>query len=193
VEAVDDGAGRVSARPPRVVLCGPESTGKSTLAERLAGHYGTRWVPEFLRQYVERRLARLAPGAPLVEETDLRAIVEGQLRAEEALGREAQGVLFCDTDPLQTAVYAEHYFGHSPDWLRALVAERRYELTLLLDVAVPWTPDPLRDRPLQREDLHALFLRTLEAHGGRPFVRIGGGWPEREATARAAIDLLLGS
>ncbi len=190
MDALHDGA--VSA-PRRVVLFGPESTGKTTLAVRLARHYQTAWVPEALRAYVERRLPSLAPGAPLVEESDLWPVVDAQVQAEEALAIEASRVLFCDTDPLQTAVYAQHYFGRCPEWLWRLAAARRYDLTLLLDVDVPWTSDPLRDRPAQRAELHALFLRTLEAHGQRPFVRIAGSWAERESAARAAVDALLAS
>ena len=101
--------------------------------------------------------------------------------------------MFCDTDPLQTAVYAEHSFGRCPEWLAGLARQRRYDLTLLLDVDVAWAPDPQRDRPLQRAELYALFLATLEGHGGRPFVRIGGDWPQREAAAREAVDALLAS
>ncbi len=177
----------------RVVLFGPESTGKTTLAKRLAAHYQTVWVPEFLRAYVERRLGGLGASAPLVAESDLEAIVGGQIMAEDQIAREASRVVFCDTDPLQTAVYAEHYFGRCPDWLRALARRRRYELTLLLDVDVAWAPDPLRDRPQQRGELYALFLRTLENHGARPFVRIHGDWEARESAARAAVDELLAS
>lgn len=190
MEALDAGSASMSG-PRRVVLFGPESTGKTTLAARLARHYGTRWVPEALRAYVERRLPTLPPGAPLVAESDLRAVVDAQVESEDALALEASRVLFCDTDPLQTAVYAQHYFGRCPDWLRTLAAERRYDLTLLLDVDVPWTSDPLRDRPDQRAELHALFLHTLAAHGQRPFVRLAGAWDAREAAAREAVDALL--
>jgi NadR type nicotinamide-nucleotide adenylyltransferase len=190
MEALHGAGGRMRDRLPRVVLFGPESTGKTTLAASLAADYRTAWVPEFLREYVERRLPTLAPGAPLVEASDLRAIVDGQVTAEEALARVARDVLFCDTDPLQTVVYAEHYFGHCPDWLRTLAAERRYELTLLLDVDVIFTPDPLRDRPLLRQELHDAFRRALE-DARRPFLAIGGDWPAREAAARAAVAALL--
>lgn len=191
MDALDgDARAFVVNAPRRVALVGPESTGKSTLAARLAAHYRTSVAPEFLREYVERRLPGLAPGEPLVREADQRAIVDGQLAGEEAAARLARGVLFCDTDPLQTAVYAEHYFGRCPAWLRALVAARRYDLTLLLDVDVAFVPDPLRDRPLQRAELHGAFAKALEA-AGRPTVAIGGDWAEREARARAAVDALL--
>jgi NadR type nicotinamide-nucleotide adenylyltransferase len=174
----------------RISLFGPESTGKTTLAERLAAHYGTCWVPEFAREYVDRRLARLQPGAPLVEEADLRPIVEGQLRAEEAAATRARRVLFCDTDPLQTAVYAEHYFGRCPAWLEALAGGRRYELTLLLAIDVPWRPDPQRDRPLQRTQLYELFRLALVRYE-RTWVPIEGDWAQRERAARVAVDALL--
>ncbi len=181
----------VSEAVHRVVLFGPESTGKSTLARRLAGHFKTVWVPEFLRHFVDARLPSLSPGAPLVAETDLPAIIAGQIAAEEALAPKAARVLFCDTDPLQTAVYAEHYFGQTPAWLRALAAPRPYALHLLLGVDTPFVPDPQRDRPGQRAELFARFKNALD-QSGRRYVEIRGSWDQRERRAIAAVDELLG-
>lgn len=174
----------------RVVLFGPESTGKSRLAQRLAEHFATLWVPEFLRQFVDARLPSLPPGAPLVAEADLPAIVSGQISAEEAVAAQARRVLFCDTDPLQTAVYAQHYFGRVPEWLRTLAARRAYALRLLLDVDTLFVPDPQRDRPEFRGELFALFKSALDRSGQR-YVEIRGDWNARERLAIAAVDALL--
>jgi NadR type nicotinamide-nucleotide adenylyltransferase len=184
-------ARRVSQAVHRVVLFGPESTGKSTLAQRLAEHFRTVWVPEFLRQFVDERLPSRPPGAPLVVETDLPAIVSGQIAAEEALAPKALRVLFCDTDPLQTVVYTEFYFGQAPDWLLALATRRPYALHLLLDVDTPFVPDPQRDRPGQRAELFARFKNALD-RSGRRYVEITGAWDERERRAIQAVDELLG-
>jgi NadR type nicotinamide-nucleotide adenylyltransferase len=169
---------------------GPECTGKTTLARDLAAHYETTWVPEYLRGFVDAKLPTLPPGAPLVELAEIEAIVAGQIRDEERTAAQARRVLFCDTNPLQTAVYCEHYFGSCPAWLERLVAERTYHLYLLTDVDVPWSADPQRDRPGQRKEMHALFRGAL-ARRRLPHAEIRGGLEERFAAARRAVDALL--
>ena len=122
---------------------GPESTGKTTLARDLARHYGTVWLPEYLRIWLD------AKGA-VCEPEDLPKVVAGHQAAEAALARHANRVLFCDTDPLMTAVYSGFYYGHVPAWLDAAASARRADAYLLLDADVPWVPDPHRDMPHRR-------------------------------------------
>jgi NadR type nicotinamide-nucleotide adenylyltransferase len=171
-----------------VVISGPESTGKTTLARRLAEHYRTAWAPEHVRTYLESRPPREPPSLVLWE--DVEAIARGQLEAEEAAARAAAGVLFCDTDLHSTKVYCEHYFGRCPDWVARAARERSYDLHLLLGTDVPWVGDPLRDRPQGRELMLALFRRELLA-AQRRVVEIQGDFDERFAAAVRAVDALL--
>ena len=164
----------------RVSVFGPESTGKTTLARALAERRGTAWVPEYARTWLEQ------PGQEVTPEA-LRTIARGQVAAEEALARAADRALICDTDPLLTAVWSEALFGAVDPWIEGLAAGRRYDLTLLLDVDVPWVADPIRYLPGDRAGFYSRCARILAAHG-RPFVRIAGGWEERLAAAEAAID-----
>ena len=172
----------------RVVLIGSESTGKTTLAERLARHYGVSWVPELVRDYAA------AKGSPL-EASDVEAIARGQLaREDEFRARAAAGnehLLIGDTDLLSTAVYAAHYYGRAPDWITEVAHGRRPDLYLLLDIDLPWIPDPQRDRGHRRPEMHALFRAAVEASGA-PFVVISGDSSARFTSACAAIDFLLG-
>ena len=166
----------------RVVLTGSESTGKTTLAARLAAHYGTVWVPEFGRTYVD------ALTRPL-ERADVDAIARGQLAREaEALPR-ANRLLILDTDVLSTAVYGEHYYGYAPEWLFAALRERPAHLYLLHDVDVPWVADPQRDRGHMRDEMHGLFRAAVEATGV-PVVEIRGDWEDRFRLATEAIDAM---
>jgi NadR type nicotinamide-nucleotide adenylyltransferase len=171
----------------RVVLIGSESTGKTTLAKRLAEYYGVSWVPEFVRDYAAQKGRAL-------ELSDHEPIARGQwAREDEALATadaRNECVLILDTDLLSTRVYIVHYYGHSPRWLDDAARERRPDLYLLLDIDLPWVPDPQRDRGHMRPEMHALFREAVEK-SGTPFVLIRGDADERFNAAREAIDLLL--
>jgi len=176
--------------PAVVVLTGSESTGKTTLAARLAMLYAARWVPEFVRDYAE------AKGAPL-EAADVEPIARGQIALEDRVRREAAAagarLVLLDTDLASTAVYARHYYGDCPEWIeRAVREQRRAHLYLLCHPDVPWVADPQRDRAHARDELHALFQAKLEEIGAR-WVDLTGDWEAREARARAAVDALLGA
>ena len=179
----------MKASPRRVVILGPESTGKSTLAADLASHYATSWAPEYLRTFVQKKVP--APGRPVVEIGEMRAIVDGQIAAEDRALRRAKRVVFFDTNPLQSIVYYEHYFGRRrPAWLEDLLSRRTYDFYLLLDVDVPWVQDDQRDRPRFRRGLYRLFSAALDERNA-PFVRVFGTWPQRRARAVRAVDRLL--
>lgn len=171
----------------RISLTGPESAGKSTLAAQLAAHYGTVWVPEFARAYLEKN-------GPAYTLPDLAAIAQGQLAAEDAAASQAPGVLFCDTDLLVIKIWAENAFGTCPTEVLAALARPRYALTLLLAPDLPWAPDPLREHPdpARRWHFYNLYRAELVSRGW-PFAEIGGPPAQRLAQARAAVEALLAS
>jgi HTH-type transcriptional repressor of NAD biosynthesis genes len=176
-------------RPRRVVLIGPESTGKTWLAGDLAARYGVPWAPESARLYVERHGDALAYA-------DVDPIGRGQkaLEDEAALRAEAEGAPFflLDTDLVSTMVYSRHYYGDCPRWIAEEAARRCGELYLLHHVDVPWTPDGhQREAPERREELFVRFEDALDALGVR-VAPILGSWDERRSRAEAAIDALLG-
>jgi HTH-type transcriptional repressor of NAD biosynthesis genes len=170
----------------RIVVTGPESTGKTTLARRLAEHFATTWVPEFARAFLDEKHAGGTIPSPPCEAADIPRIAQGQLAAEERAARAANRLLVCDTDLYATRLYAEEYFGECPQWIRDAAGARRYDLHLLLDVDVPWVADPQRDRPQLRRELLARFSRALE-DDRRPCVLVSGGWDERFERALAAV------
>lgn len=166
----------------KVVLFGPESTGKTFLAEGLAKHFNTVWVPEFARGYLETKKAIYDPNAQSAEEIcqyhDLLPIVIGQILSEDIQLKNANKLLFCDTNFLQTIVYSKHYFNKTEDWIENLKYSRHYNLYLLTEIDIPWVPDPLRDRPEARELMLKLFKSELE-NTNQNFKTIKGDFESR--------------
>ena len=181
---MESAAQMLLSRLKRVVLIGAESTGKTTLAERLAAHYETAWAPEYLRTFVEEKGA-------LPEPDDTLLIAQGHRAQEEALARRAQRLLIYDTDLISTCLYSRYYFGACPPLVEQWSHECCADLYLLTDTDLPWTPDPgQRDGPEVRAALHTLFRHELEARGV-PFVLVSGSLEARMETAVRAIDGLL--
>jgi NadR type nicotinamide-nucleotide adenylyltransferase len=167
----------------RVTVTGSESTGKTWLTERLARHFDTAWAREFSREYA------LQKRVPL-DASDVEPIARGQMRREDDVLRHAHTLAILDTDLLSTVVYAKHYYGDCPAWVEEAAQTRRADLYLLCDIDVPWIPDPARDRPHARPELHAAFVGQLEQYGAR-YTLVRGDWSAREAIALAAVRELM--
>jgi len=185
----------------RICLTGPECTGKTTLAERLAREFDAQWVPEFAREYAVRAARELTA-------EDVEPIARGQMDEERRRlggwpggvprrrpgvggetppGQPAETPAFLDTDLLSTVVYARHYYGACPSWIEDEARSRKADLYLLLDIDVPWLPDPARDASdVARAALFEKFRNTLDELETN-WTTISGGWEER---AQRAIDAI---
>ena len=160
----------------KVVLFGPESTGKTSLAIRLAKHFKTVYVKEFAREFLQNKLAKQNK---ICEVNDLIPIAIGQMKSENELTKKANDVLFCDTDLLTTATYSRLYFDNFCDPIIDEYSKKnKYDLYLLLDVDVPWVHDDLRDRPNDRKLFFENFKQALIKHH-KPFKLISGNYGER--------------
>jgi len=172
----------------KVVLFGPESTGKTTLARQLSAHYDEPWVPEYAREFLQRKWDR---DRDVCDKEDLMEIARGQMRQENKLSRESRRLLVCDTDLLETLIYSELYFqGYAHPYLRAAAERNNYDLYFLTDIDVPWEEDALRDRPNEREEFFEAFREALQ-RTDRKFVTLSGGQEERRKKAILHIDKLL--
>ncbi|UJH66146.1 AAA family ATPase [Allomuricauda sp. SCSIO 65647] len=172
----------------KVVLYGPESTGKTTLAEQLADHYDTVWVPEYAREYLQEKWDR---EQKTCEPKDLLPIAEGQMAIENDLAKKANKILICDTDLLETKVYSEaYYLGHCDPILEKYALANSYELYLLTYIDTPWVKDDLRDKPDERKRMFQYFKDTLVKHD-RNFAILKGDKKTRLSTAINHIDKLL--
>lgn len=172
----------------KIVLFGPESTGKTTLSEQLARHYHSVWVPEYAREYLQDKWNEQRKTC---EPNDLLPIAEGQMRLENKLAKKANKVLICDTDLLETKVYSEaYYIGHCDPILEKYAVENTYDLYFLTYIDVPWEKDDLRDKPAERERMFQYFKDTLDRYN-RNYVLLKGDKNTRLKTAIAHIDKLL--
>lgn len=171
----------------KVVLFGPESTGKSTLAQLLAEHYNTVFVPEYSRIYAEMQLLCNQS----LTRDDVIEIAEGQLKLETELIPKANKIIFCDTDLLETKVYSEMYYeGFCPPQLEDFAKQSTCELYLLTYIDVPWIADNIRDKPQEREEQFNIFVAALETYK-KPYKTIKGNEKERLQNAIRYVDELL--
>ena len=172
----------------RIVISGPESSGKTTLAEALAHHYGTVCAREMARPYLEvKKRSGITVG---YAEEDLLSIARSQVEEEDRVGAsidiDAPRILFCDTDLITIRIWGEEKYGRSDPWIAQQTEQRPYDLWFLCAPDMPWEPDPLRENPLDRDRLFGLYEQELNALG-RTYAVIQGGRMERLHRAVHAV------
>lgn len=155
----------------RIVFTGPESTGKTEIAKSMAAAFQTYWVPEYARDY----LAQLDRN---YQYEDLLAIAKGQIQREENIAAKAKDYLFCDTSMLVMKVWSEYKYGQCDPWILRKLKEHTYDLYILCGTDIPWTYDPMRENPNEREELYQIYLRELKALG-MPYKELKGREEER--------------
>jgi nicotinamide riboside kinase len=172
--------------PLRIAVYGPESTGKTELATKLAAHFRAPLVAEYARERWD------AQGALGLE--DMLPIAKEQWRREDEAMARAGKLVICDTDALTTMLWSDLLYGTAPDELRREVEKRcrNYALYLLLDIDVAFAPDPQRcfPDPADREKAMRVWRGALDRRH-LPYELIRGDWAERERAAIAAVDRLL--
>ncbi|CAA9272989.1 MAG: Ribosylnicotinamide kinase [uncultured Adhaeribacter sp.] len=168
--------------PLKIAVTGPESTGKSTLAAQLAQHYHSGWVPEYARDYI----AKL--NRPYTAQ-DVELIAAGQLSRLQQSLQEIKGPVFCDTELIVIKIWMLHAFGFCPEWILRAIEQQNFNLYLLLNVDLPWEPDPQREHPHLRQFFYDWYQRELQQYGFN-FVCISGNYENRLEQARQQIDAL---
>lgn len=143
----------------KVVITGPESTGKSTLAEQLARLYHTIFIPEYARTYIEKL------NRSYVYE-DLEHIAKRQVYDLKAYESQANDLLFLDTYLIITKVWFDVVFQKHPDWIVESIKKSNIDLYLLCATDLPWQADSVRENGgAKREQLFQIYQQELENFG----------------------------
>ena len=172
----------------RIAVFGTESTGKTTLAQKLAAHFGEPWAPEFVREFWDLKDGKITA-------EDLGTIALGQIANEDLAVARARRVMFCDTELLTCTLWNDWLFpGACPPWVRteADTRARAFSMWLLCDTDIAWAADPQRSFPdaASRERGRKLWRDTLTSRA-LPFVEISGDGAARERAAIAAVERVL--
>ncbi len=171
----------------KIVLFGPESSGKTTLAKQLAKQYNTFCVPEYSRTYAEDKLEE----GLLLTKDDVLPIAIGQMDLENSYAEKVNTILFYDTNLLETKIYAEYiYDGFCPEAIKSAISVNKYDLYLLTDIDIPWEFDAVRSSENDRKKMFAVFKKELDSLK-LPYVLLSGGKEVRFNKATAAINSLL--
>ena len=191
----------------KIVIIGPESTGKSTLCEQLAQHYNTLWCPEYAREYLLEHGMKYSYA-------DLLTMAKGQIELEdnyESLVKNSESgvqsdppgndaglrtlnaeLLFVDTNMYVMKVWCEFVFGKCHQYILDQIAQRKYELYLLCNVDLPWTHDALREYPdLERRQKLYQMYRDLMINQKVAWTEISGDSQQRFKKAVQSVDSLL--
>lgn len=178
----------------KIVVLGPESTGKSTLCAALAMHYQTIWTPEYARQYLSEH------GTKYTYE-DLLTIAKGQIENEEHAieilslksadnpGAENMYKLIVDTDMYVMKVWSEYVFNNCHHFILEQINQRSYDLYLLCDIDLPWTADEMREYPNEgpRLELFTIYKELL-INQNTPWGIVSGSGDQRTQNAIQLIE-----
>ncbi|HUM97074.1 MAG TPA: ATP-binding protein [Chitinophagaceae bacterium] len=181
----------------KIVVIGPESTGKSTLCEELARYFETNWCPEFAREYLLTNgtdynfddLLTIARGQIAMEDEYIERIENQSLPLLEAGGHIP---LFIDTDMYVMKVWCEFVFGKCHRYVLDQIVKRKYDLYLLCNTDLPWEKDELREYPdlKTREKLFYIY-KDIMVNQNVPWVEIKGSHEERTQQAIESVRLLM--
>ncbi|MBR2052501.1 MAG: ATP-binding protein [Bacteroidales bacterium] len=166
----------------KIAITGPESTGKSTLSEKLAHHYNTNFVPEYSRSYLENFVGQYT-------ENDVVEIAKGQHNLILEEEKKSSKILIADTEIVVCKIWVEYVFKHSNKVIDEILKQQDFDLYLLCDIDLPWVYDPLRENPDidERKELFEIYKNTLEQMKV-PFEIVSGDNDERVNNAIKVIE-----
>jgi NadR type nicotinamide-nucleotide adenylyltransferase len=166
----------------KIAILGPESTGKTELAIKLAEHFKTRWIPEYARKYIEN-----LKGSYTYE--DICIIAQEQIEEEQNVERITTPVeyVFFDTELIITKVWFSYRFGLIPDFVKKQLETGFFDLYLLCSPDLPWEPDLVREHGEDREFFFNWYKKEIEQLE-KPYVIVNGNGNQRFQNALDGLN-----
>lgn len=164
-----------AAKPLHVCFFGPESTGKSTLSQKIARHFGAAHVPEYAKTVIEQKNGH-------IDLADMDVIAKGHFRATQKALASGADMVVTDTDALTTTIWSRWLYQSCPAWIDDLAAYEKPDITFLMDIDTPWVDDIHRYLPDDRENFLQACKDALTA-AGRDYILLSGTWEEKFAAA----------
>ncbi|MBK7129520.1 MAG: ATP-binding protein [Crocinitomicaceae bacterium] len=169
----------------KIAVTGPESCGKTSLAEDIAKHYRISFIPEFAREYLLNQKG-------IYTATDLDVIANGQFNAIELAAKNQKNLLISDTEMLVMCIWSEVKFGFVSSQIQSALSKQNFDHYFICDTDIPWEPDPLRENEHDRDELLKLYLdKTKQMNYS--FTLLSGNHQTRLKKAVEIIDRLLDS
>jgi HTH-type transcriptional regulator, transcriptional repressor of NAD biosynthesis genes len=167
----------------KICFYGPESTGKSVMAKKMAEQYQTEFVPEVARELITSNEFSVE---------DIIRIGYAQLERVQKKLNTANKFLFCDTDTVTTEIYSNYYLQTIPAVLVELEKKITYDLYFLFDIDVPWVQDQIRDLGSveKRKEMYRIFKNALDIRN-ISYINVRGTWSERERIITEALNKFL--
>jgi NadR type nicotinamide-nucleotide adenylyltransferase len=166
----------------KIAITGPESTGKTTLAEMLAKEFEASLVPEYAREFLADRKPPYSP-------YDLEQMAKGQMEREQKESAGNPKILIADTEMTVLKIWSEYAFGYCLPIIDTYWRQQQYDLYLLMNTDIPWEPDPLREHPHLRELLFAKFKKNLDEMQVHYVIVSGEGSQRAEQAKKAILEL----
>ena len=137
----------------KIIITGPESSGKTTLCKSLSKHFNIPFVEEFSRKHLNKQNRKYT-------QSDLTIIAKGQLLKEQINNE----ILICDTDLITIKIWSEYKYGSCDNWILQQIEKQKTEnrFYLLCNPDIPWEEDSLRENPTNREEIFKLYKEELD-------------------------------
>jgi NadR type nicotinamide-nucleotide adenylyltransferase len=165
----------------KIIVTGPESTGKTTLSLFLAQSYRAQYVAEYARKYL------LKLNNPYNHQ-DLLSIAKGQWAAEKRASKSSKnGIVICDTSLIVMKIWSIFKYGKCDPWILKKIEQQNWDLFLLTHYDIPYEEDPLRENPSERHTLYQLYYEEL-TQLGVPYYVMSGSHEERCRQAQKIIN-----